>query len=570
MRWRQGLTLLLLAATPPGLGAQERVEDADLPPHVQEEVAAFFNRPSTIRFTGRSEIPAGGFIQSDVAVLRGPFTVAGEIDGDLMVVNGNLSIVGDGFVTGDVTVLGGRLIRGERSVGGQLTVYSEAVRYVRRGDRIVIDTEPRWQRSRRGPSSRISVRNEGSYNRVEGLPVMVGPVVRTGGTQFTRIDALAVWRTDWGLDTDQLGYFLRAEQHFGPEGRFTIGATAHSVIGPIERWGISDAETSLATFLFHEDYRDFYEREGYSAFLGFEDRQAGVSLRGEYRDEKHAFVPAGSPWTLKDNDGPWRPQPLVGRGDLRSVKVSLTVDGRNDRDDPSDGTYMNAYAVFGLEGDLEMPTRYAPLPAPAGPPTQGYAVNNEFRTGFLDLRHYARLGPSSDVRVRGVLAGSLDEEPLPPQYQHALGGAGSLPGYDLMSIDCGARDRRVSVFHDRGDGDARVAAFPAYGCDRIALFQAEYRGDFHVDIDLGDDDWGEDWDWYPAVDFSPSWSIFFNAGRGWSLSDPASPGYFGPDTQTFADVGAGFLFGDIGLYWAYPLHGDNRDVNFFLRIDHRF
>jgi hypothetical protein len=197
-------------------------------------------------------------------------------------------------------------------------------------------------------------------------------------------------------------------------------------------------------------------------------------------------------------------------------------------------------------------------------------VNSEFRAGLLDLRHYARLGPSSDVRVRGILAGSLDEEPLPPQYQHAMGGAGSLPGYDLMSIDCGARDRRVSVFQDRGEGERRFAAFPGYGCDRIALFQAEYRGDFHVDIDLGDDDWGEDWDWYPAVDFSPSWSIFFNAGRGWSLSDPSGPGYLGPNTRTFADVGAGFLLGDIGLYWAYPLHGDNRNVNFFLRIDHRF
>ena len=84
------------------------------------------------------------------------------------------------------------------------------------------------------------------------------------------------------------------------------------------------------------------------------------------------------------------------------------------------------------------------------------------------------------------------------------------------------------------------------------------------------DEWDEDWDWYPAVDFSPSWSLFFNAGRGWSLSDPASAGYFGPDTRTFADVGVGFLFGDIGLYWAYPLHGDDRNVNFFLRIDHRF
>ena len=570
MRWKQGLMLLVLAAAPQGAWAQERVEEVDLPPHVAESVAEFFNRTSTLRFTGRSEMPAGGAIQGNVAVLRGPFTVAGEIDGDLMVVNGDLSIVGDGFVTGNVTVIGGRMVTGEAAVGGQRTVYSEIVRYVRRGDRIVVDTEPRARRYRDGTRSRISVRNEGSYNRVEGMPVMVGPVVRTGGAQYTRFDALAIWRTDWGFDEEEIGWFLRAEQHFGPQGRFTIGATAHSVISPIERWGISDAETSLSTFLFHSDYRDYFEREGYSAFLGFEDRDAGVSLRAEYRDEEHMFVPAGSPWTLKDNEDPWRPQPLVGTGNLRSLKVGLTVDGRNDPEDPSDGWYLNSHAIFGLEGDLAVPSAYGALPGPAGPATAGYAVNSEFRTGFMDLRRYARLGPSSDIRVRGVLAGSFNDDPLPSQYQHALGGAGSLPGYGLMSIDCGARSRRASVLQERGGSEARYPAYAGYGCDRMALFQAEYRGDFSVDIDLGDDEWDEDWDWYPAVDFSPSWSVFFNAGRGWSLSDPASASYLGPDTQTFADVGAGILFGDIGLYWAYPLHGDDRNVNFFLRIDHRF
>jgi len=562
--------LILLATGPLTAWAQERVEEMDLPPHVADEVVAFFNRTSTIRFTGRSDVPAGGVIQGNVAVLRGPFTVAGEVDGDLMVVNGDLSIVGDGVVTGDVTVLGGSMLVGASAVGGQLTVYSEVLRYQRRGDRLVVETEPRGRRYRRGTGSRISVRNEGSYNRVEGLPVMVGPVVRTGGTQFMRFDALAIWRTDWGFEAEDLGYFLRAEQHFGPQGRFTIGATAHSVINAMERWGLSDAETSLSTFLFHTDYRDYFEREGFSAFLDFEHRDMGVSLRAEYRDEDHAFVPTGSPWTLGDNDDPWRPQPLVGTGNLRSLSAALTVDGRNDPDDPSDGWYLNAHATMGLQGDLAVPGYLAALPGPGGTATAPYVVDSEFRTGFLDLRRYARLGPSSDLRIRGVLAGSIDGNPLPPQYQHTLGGAGSLPGYELMSLDCGARSAEVSVLQDRGDGAVRYAAYPAYGCDRIALFQAEYRGNFSINIDLGDDEWEEDWDWYPAVDFSPSWSIFFNAGRGWSLSDSASPGYLGPDTGTFADIGAGFLFGDIGLFWAYPLQGDDRNVNFFLRIDHRF
>jgi len=217
------------------------------------------------------------------------------------------------------------------------------------------------------------------------------------------------------------------------------------------------------------------------------------------------------------------------------------------------------------------------LPVPPDPATvvgDARDASSDFRAGFMDLRRYARLGPAADIRVRGVIAGSLDDEPLPPQFQHALGGAGSLPGYGLMSVDCGARSSVYSAMRTTDSGTRRHPAYASYGCDRVALFQAEYRGTFTVDLGLGGgnewEEWNEDWDWYPAVDFSPSWSVFFNAGRGWSLADQTSGSFFGPDTDTYADVGVGILLGDIGLYWAYPLQGADKDVNFFLRIDHRF
>ena len=148
-----------------------------------------------------------------------------------------------------------------------------------------------------------------------------------------------------------------------------------------------------------------------------------------------------------------------------------------------------------------------------------------------------------------------------------MGGEGSLPGHGRFSLDCGALAGVQSVIV----GAERVPAFPSYGCDRIALFQAEYRGSFSLDFGWGgDDDWDDDWAWYPAVDVEPRWAVFFDAGRGWSLSDPGTPGYFGGDTGTLMDVGVGFFLGDVGLYWAWPLNGPDKSVNFFLRIDHRF
>lgn len=577
MRWRTGWMVALLTLIPGAPAAtQERVDQLDLPRGVADQVIDFFNDSSTIRFTGRVDIPAGRVITGDVAVLGGPVTIAGAVRGDLVVVNGNLIIENGGSVSGDVTVLGGSAHAAQADIGGRLTVYDENLPYRHTGNRIAYD-EHRWDRwTESRDLSHVSVRVEQSYNRVEGLPVMFGPVFQTAGPNRFRVDGLAIWRSESGphLSSDELGYLVRAEQHMGPGGRFSVGGSAHSLVVPIESWHLTNIEASLAAFLLHEDYRDYYKREGFSAYARYDDPSTGVRLTGEYRNEDQGFLPAVSPWTLRHNADPWRSQPLVGEGRISTMTGDLLVDDRNDPDDPSDGWYLKARATFGISGTLTVPEYRQPEPAPPTAVAAARTLPTDFQAGFVDVRRYTRLGPDSDLRLRGVLGGSLDGGPLPPQYQHALGGEGSLPGYGLMSLDCGARAQPYSVFRGSADQSERTPTFARYGCDRIALFQAEYRGTLSFNMDLGsdhDDSVDRDWNWYPAIDLSPSWTVFFDAGRGWSLDDPTTPSALqGFDTRTLMDVGAGVFLGDVGLYWAWPLNGKDKGVNFFLRIAHRF
>lgn len=579
-----------LAVAPAPGAAQVRPDDLpldrlDLPRSVANRIVAFFNDTSTIRFYGGREISSERVVEGNLGVLGGTLEVAGRIEGDVMVVDGDLVVTEQGHITGDVTVVGGRISAGPDAVGGQITVYDETLPYrddrggVRRagGDNQPWGTPRRYGDRSRGRST-FTFTTTGNYNRVEGLPVALGPRFRSSGNDYLDVEALGIWRSERGFESapDDWGYQVRMEQHLGPEGRFSLGGTAHSLVSPIESGGLSDEEASLATFLLHTDYRDYYEREGFSAFLRFDDRDAGVRLTAEYRDEDHAFAPHQSPWALRDRDDPWRPQPLVAEGRLRTLGGELVVDDRNDRDDPTDGWYLIASATHGLSGSLSVPAYWtdaftpdAPYPTPT---VATRAVDTDFTAGSLDLRRYARLGPTTDIRLRGFIGGSADGNPLPPQYQRTLGGAGTLPGYSLMSVACGARTTEYRVA--RGDpesGNWPWAAYPAYGCDRVALFQAEYRGHLSFDIDLGDDDdWNAGWDWYPNASFTPAWSVFFDAGRGWTLSDPGDPGYLGEGTETLMDVGVGFYLGELGFYWAWPLKGDDRDARFFVRLDHRF
>jgi hypothetical protein len=579
------LAVLILMSAQPLQGQepeqeQERgIQDADLPRWVEEDVIDFFNDEETIHFTGRSRVPTTRSILGNVAALGGPFTVAGVVEGDLVVVNGDLVFEEGGSVSGDVLIVGGRVVGEELGrIAGGLRVFSEPLRYVQSGDRI--SAARRSERDRNGRldqdyswgRANLVVKTGQNYNRVEGLPVIFGPSIRTGGSNPFRLDIWGIWRTEMGLELDEedFGYLLRGEQAFGGREDFSIGGTFYSYVDPIEDWGISNLEASLATFILHKDFRDYYEREGFSVFAEVRIPSLPVELKAEYFQEDHLFMPVEAPWSVTKNDEPWRNQPLVAQGEMRFIEGSLILDTRNSRSDPTDGWYMEARSRFGLSGDLTLPAhRTSPEDQAALIPPEEYET--DFITGFLDLRSYNRVSPGASLNLRGVLGGTLNDTPLPPQYQHAFGGVGSLPGFPLFAGDCGARSIVRGYDIPAGEDVIRDPVFPRYGCDQMALFQAEFRGRLFIDWDFGwgddeDEVWDDDWSWYPRVEFAPDWTVFFNAGKGWTVDGMG-------ETETLMDLGLGLYLGDLGVHYAFPLTEDasgDRDGIFFIRLTRRF
>jgi uncharacterized Zn-binding protein involved in type VI secretion len=584
----------LLAAAP--LGAQRTGPDstrasllgADLPPHVAGSLTAFFNDPQTIHFTGPTRIPADRAIVGDVAVLGGPVTVAGRVDGRLVVINGDVQLMEGAEVTGDLTVVGGTVTGLEEAkVGGEIATYGDRLPYRRDGERIVYTG--RADRgdgySRDGDEVRVHrgradfvVATGQSYNRVEGLPITFGPVIETEGANPLRLRASAIYRTEEGtaVGPDRWGYDVRLEQFLGGHRALRVGASLRRVVDPIEAWHLSKLENGLSTFFLHRDFRDHYERRGWSGYVVLAPRGSPLSLSAEYRDEKDRSLPSGSPWTLFRNDEPWRAQPLVAEGVLRSVALSGAFDTRNHPDDPATGWYVQAELERSVDTDLTRPAAdvYGPGGAP-GAPLAAQRYGN-FTQGTLDLRRYNRISPGSRLNLRLLAGGALDGGGLPPQRQHALGGEGSLPGYELFELDCGARAQRYVRPRDLdGPPDEPPPAFYAsYGCDRFALAQAEYRGKLHFRFDWNgdggndgepaDDEYGGErrHRHYGAWDSNISWVAFMDAGRGWSHAR-------GMDEETAVDAGFGVLVGRVGLYGAVPLEG-GRGVSLFVRLNPRF
>lgn len=207
----------------------------------------------------------------------------------------------------------------------------------------------------------------------------------------------------------------------------------------------------------------------------------------------------------------------------------------------------------------------------------GAALETGFTTAVIDLRTYQRIARGALLNLRATGGGALGNDPLPPQFQYALGGPGTLSAFRAMAVDCGARAGRARL---HADGPLFLTG---YGCDRFALFQVEYIGSLDFDFDLGfgnrrdahrarsagaarggadTEPWDWDWDW----DWDPRWAVFFDAGRGW-VADGSGAVH---STATHFEAGVGLLLDDFGVYASVPLTGNRGGVNINLRLVRRF
>jgi hypothetical protein len=570
---RRSLLAALLLLAPILVQAQERdttrrdERRQGLPREVAREVVDLFNETAALRVTGQLDIPADREVDGDVAVLDGPLTIAGRVKGRVLAINADVTLRPSARVDGDVIVVGGVLDARDARVDGEMRVYRQPLLYHQEGDRIVADDpedEDSWRRAFRRRSrrtqSKLALGSFGTYNRVEGLPLYFGPSVRQN-THWGRVslNAFGVFRTadNFRWDSDNLGHSVGGELRLGRGRGLVLRGRLFDVVEPVESWQLTDLEVGLASFFLHRDFRDYYNRHGGSATVGLllrDETEFSLSLS----DERWATREDRDPWTLFRGGQDWRPNPTMDEGRLHLANATLRVDTRNDEVNPWAGWFIVADVERGT-GDI---TRYAPTTTVRPQPPRV-----EYMRGFLDLRRYNRLGPSSQLNVRAVVGGWLGGDPLPLQRRVSVSGPGTLPGFDFRrpyeSADLGTCSVAIGT----------VTGVPAE-CERMALAQAEYRGAIHVNLFGDDDDWTWDERW--GLDWSGEWIVFADAGRGWLVgpgdaTELTYPKGDFPSLGTFrTDVGLGLDLGVIGLYLAKSLSKSDEPANFFVRVRHRF
>lgn len=575
MRFRC-LLALTVALTAPRLSAQALDERA-LPPEIASEVTGLFAAPGTWRIEGRHEVAAGEEVRRDLVVLDGPLVVSGRIIGRVIAVNATVELRTGGSIDGDLLIVGGSLIgRDVGTLTGAVRTYSTRVRYAREGDRLTVREreaeDERWWRRRRenwrnrgwGDLRLVSAR---TYNRVEGLPIQFGPVF---GREFEwgrlSVDALGILRSADSFEwtPQNVGHTAKAEVRLGQRQGVRFGARHFDIVDPVESWQMSDTEVGLASFFLHRDFRDYFSRHGGSVFASVFQRKT-FDLGASYSHQRWATRDTRDPWTLFRDTDSWRANPQTDEGKFHIANATLRMDTRNDERNPWTGWLVTADYEYG-NGTI---ARYAPTSPGARDQSPGGATT--YDRLFVDVRRYNRIAPGAQINFRLAAGGWLSGDDLPLQRRFGLGGPGTMPGFDFRRLMTGPTDHLMCSAGGTV-GSALPMGRPGE-CERMALAQVEFRGDFDIDpFGILDEDrnwrrrgWGR----------GAQWVVFADAGRGWLVGTPDRARTYGksefPALSTFqTDVGFGLLLDDLGLYMAKAVSQSKAPVNFFVRLRPRF
>lgn len=587
------VVIAVIAAAAPHAAAQERAPSAErarLPREVAQEVAELFNAPTTERRAGPTRVPADSTVAGDLAVEGGSLTVAGRVTGRVVVVNGDVLLEPGARLDGDLLIVGGTMRgRDDAYVGGAVRVYRERLRYERRDGRIAADTGNaedeewwrRWRYARRNDDAKIIVTAARTYNRVEAMPIHIGPRIRhRRGNDQLLFEALGIFRPSqgWRWNEESIGHRVRAEWQFGERRGVALGGQAYDVVEGVEPWTLPDEEVALAAAIVQRDFRDYWVRHGGRAYARLFDGRR-VSLSGGYAHERWRSARAHNVWSLFDRDDGWRPNPAMDEGRVHLATASLAYDTRNSVEHPRSGWLARLdYERGWTELSTLAPT--APgvrtgVAVPGGP-----GSGRRYGRAFADVRRYNRLSADAQFNVRVVLGGWSDGGALPLQRRLSASGPGTLPGFTFRSG--GAPD-----VGECSTG-ASLPGTPAQ-CDRVALAQVEYRSTLHFDLF----DWAlESRGWNAPARPAPAgaaptrryggrtggqWVLFADAGRGWlvgpaSAADPrfVPAGRLPAFDNWRTDVGAGLDFEPIGLYLAKALSEPERAPIFFVRLHRRF
>ena len=351
---------------------------------------------------GNYSVEEDEVIDANIVVTDGVIEIDGEVKGTVIVIEGDLYVNRLGIIRGDAIAISGDIIRRTGAVIAGDEIETSWRNFVRRSDR----TSRRWSsradtRTRYGPDNELFDDDEFlfRYNRVEGMFL---------GTNILRrdwVDARILrlyGDVGYGFKSKKWRYTAGLERRFFNDNPLTIGIKGYDLTDSDDYWRIGHNENTLAALFLREDFLDFYNRKGFTTYIGQEILDAAF-IQLEYRSDEFESMPNAAKWSFFGGNKVFRHNPSISEGESRSVNFYGLIDTRNGNRLADKGWWIqfeSEYTSPDLGGDFDY-ERY-----------------------ILDIRRYQPLTRFENINFRLRLGSSRGIVPI--QRRFYLGGISSL------------------------------------------------------------------------------------------------------------------------------------------------
>ncbi len=364
-------------------------------------------------------------LETSLMVRDGTLVLAGEVLGNVVVMDGDAELDSTAFVEGDVVSVAGKIwMHPGALVGGDIIEIKSSSSnrgtsyYKEDGD----SSWGGWDENRHKSRYNRFMDPEReavyvSYDRVDGLSLGLRLPHIWHPASRNRFQLLGKLGYSFSSKRTQYRVGLERRQLFGSS-LVAVGAELHHLVDTRDRWIISDTENSLAAFVLREDFRDYYLDDGYSIFLR-SLLSSSLSMRLSYQYSGIENVENKTNWSLFGGDKQFPPNPAAlplqfadgEQMSLRSYGLTMSYDSRDDDENPERGFLVNVQGQrsgYGLSSDFD------------------------FQRFILDIRRYQPLSWEESLSFR--LRAATSTGTLPPVYRFDLGGISTLRGYPFKAF----------------------------------------------------------------------------------------------------------------------------------------
>jgi outer membrane protein insertion porin family len=232
-----------------------------------------------------------------------------------------------------------------------------------------------------------------------------------------------------------VGYALGLERPFFVAPQLYLGAEIFDLTGTDDQWQVSSSEAGLAAVGPRRSFRDYYRRRGGQISSALRPEAHTEVLFG-LRSERHEPLEINSDFSLWNDDESFRLNQAAREGRLNAVILGASFDSRRFDRESLESTYLRHQleSMFGsrLEDPRERRNDWhvwrldwtSELSSPGT-----LDSDFDFKRHIVSGRVRAQVSEHQEVGARVI--GGWSQGLLPPQRTFAIGGIGSVHGYEF-------------------------------------------------------------------------------------------------------------------------------------------